>query len=706
MNTDKHGFKNCKNHRFRCCSPYYNYTGSCSFDKQASSRNSIFNNSRPSARNPAIEPPVDTDKLGPAEPEIRNPKPEGRKKSDTRNPKTIQGVASVALLTVALFMAVDALPAAAGEIIASPSLTLWDTGSPIGDKLNPGDRSAWKVVPNDLLQLEKDPPKASSDPGYYGRDYSFKGDAVVETTTLTAVFWSSKGCVTLYSRAGLSRKDERSDSAPWIGSKVAELAPLQTKANSVISGIEIVRNAGDAIVLKISFSAGPSAAAGVFSFDKTGIVEVKPAENMNEVRLSSSFQYGVVPSFIGDDLIFGGSTGAQTNTVCIPSENQFLGLLPGESTELIVTWPKGNQRVSLRFDEPNTNASIKSVDFNTDGLSFYVAALNAPGIWHKESMAADYLEKDVKVQWKRPFPAKWKTQLYEEEFKTTFAFRTTRGEIWRGVAGSYVYPVWFNGDEAYYHLSKKIQPKGESLIYYLEGQDTPPGILTPADMLRQTLGRQVSEPILDLGGRQLRTHHRRAGVGVRRACTCGCTEAIQAIFEAGEEVSHKDDIQGALGDMIYFVHCHVERINEYRQFADALLKLIQEKRASSPELKPFLDSIEEIVRQIPDEYEVQKENMKSFGYADDLSAKTLALTDKNDPNNVKAYMELLKAWRAMGGAQDYVLAKCHIVTRNVSQAAGYGCADLPGAVSLAEDIRSRCRQTLRHPDGYEIWADY
>jgi hypothetical protein len=158
--------------------------------------------------------------------------------------------------------------------------------------------------------------------------------------------------------------------------------------------------------------------------------------------------------------------------------------------------------------------------------------------------------------------------------------------------------------------------------------------------------------------------------------------------------------------MIYFVHCHVERINEYRQFADGLLKWIEQKKESCPDLKAFLESIEEIARQIPESYEVQKENMKTFGYADELSGKTIALTAKKDPNNLTAYMELLKAWRAMGGAQDYVVAKCHVITRSLSQAAGYDCATLPGAVPLAEEIRARCRQTLRNPDGYEIWADY
>jgi hypothetical protein len=591
---------------------------------------------------------------------------------------------------------------------ASQNLVLWDTLSPVGDGLKPGGRSGWKVVPNDLLLLETDPFKASSDPGYYGRDYSFEGDAVVETPILTAVFGSAKGRVTIYAKRDSSRKEKGSEPADWIGGKIVDVSPILAEDGSTtISHLEVQRNADDEIVLKACFSPpGSPQVIGIFSFDRTGIVEIKPAERMEHVRLSSPIEYGVVPSFVGDDLIFGGSERPATNILRVPSENLFLGLLQGESTELVVTWPKGKQRVGLRFGEENGKPVIQSVDLDNDAQTFYLAASSAPGIWHKETLTPDYLEKDVRIQWKRPYPARWKTQLYEEDVKTTFAFREFKGDIWRGVPGSYEYPVWFSGEDAFYHLGKKVPPKGESLIYCLEGRDTPLTVSTPADIIKQTLGRQASEPILDVVGRKLSTHHRRGGTGVRRACTCGCTEAIQAVFEAGEEVSRKEDIQEMLDDMIYFVHCHVQRINEYRQFADELLKTLQGKGQSSPRLKPFLDSLEEIVRQIPQECEVQKENMKTFGYADDLSRKTIALTARTDPKNVKAYMELLKAWREMGGAQDYVLAKCHTITRNLCQAAGYGCGALPDAVSLAEEIRARCRQTLRNPDGYEIWADY
>jgi len=296
--------------------------------------------------------------------------------------------------------------------------------------------------------------------------------------------------------------------------------------------------------------------------------------------------------------------------------------------------------------------------------------------------------------------------LPEEGLKTTFAFRATKGQIWRGVAGSYDYPVWFDGEVAHYSLGKKVPPDGESLIYFLEGQGTPLSVTTPVDVLQATLGRPTCESILDQEGRKLRTHHRRGTEGVRRACTCGCTEVIQAVFEAGEEVNRRVDIEAALEDMVFFVHQHVERIDEYQRFAAAMSRFLADQAAKAPEHKPFLDGLEDTVSRIPQEYTTAKENMKSFAYADELTRKTLALTNRKDPNNLKAYLELLKAWRDMGGTQDYVLAQCHTITRRLLQQAGYDAVNRPQAAALATEIRTRCRQCLRNADGYEIWADY
>ena len=595
------------------------------------------------------------------------------------------------------------------SVDAATNVVIWDTGSRLADTTGDGDRTGWKSVPSELFALEADPPKAASDPGYYGREYSFKGDAVVENRGLAAVFWSSKGRVVLYSKAGDASPSGAPPGSTGLGRKVLEFVPLQSKTQpGKISRCEILRNAGDEVVMEVFFSSKGSAdVAAVFSFGKNEVVEIKPAGKMKGISLFSPIDHGVVPGFVGDDLIFSPAEYASTSTLSLPSENLFVGLLNGESSELVMTWPKGKQQLNLQLANDTEGKRVfESVDFDNDGQSIYLAALSAPGLWHREELKPAYLEKDVTLTWKRPFAAKWKTQLSEAGVKTTFAFRESKGTVWRGVPGSYNYPVWFDGENTFYHLSKKVPPKGESIIYFLEGQDTPLSISTPIDIMKATLGRQLCEPILDVAGQKLRTHHRRGGDGVHRACTCGCTEAIQAFFEKNQEVAKKDDIKEALSDMNYFVQCHVERIEEYRRFAGDMIQFLRAKQTAAPELKLFLESLEQIVQQIPQEYDVQKENMKSPEHAGELTRQTLALTGSKSTNNLPAYMELLKTWRAMGGAQDYVVAQCHTITRKLFQEAGYGCVNDSKAVPVAQEVRARCRQVLRNPDGYEIWANY
>ncbi len=626
-----------------------------------------------------------------------------------------------------LLMIVVSLISTARSAENTPQTLVWDTRSPLGDAVDMQARANWKSVPPDLLTLEADPNAASSDPGYYGREYAFEGDAVVENTHIIAAFCSQKGKAVIYSKSDPQTKK-------------LEFLPLQLKQGPAkISRCLIVQNTGQAAALEVFFSAGSSSLPVTVAFDRTEIVEIRPAQNIKGISLAAATRYGVVPNFIGDDLIYNprqnpwrghlalvpdrrqdaggtqGRDGLATNAICVPSENLFLGLLEGENDVLVVTWPEGRQQVKLTPDAgPQESRLFESIDLENDGKSIYLALLSAPGIWHKEDLAPSYLEKDVASSWKRPFPAKWITQLDEAGVNTRFTFRQSKqARIWRGVAGSYCHPVWFsvrspqdNEDHASYHLSKKVLPKGESIVYFLEANNTPAGVSTPVDIVKATLGRPMSERILDLPGRKLRTHHRRGAAGIRRACTCGCTEAIEAVFKAGEEFARREYVNEAVDDMVYFVQRHMERLDEYQAFARNVIQYLNQTRRSSPALSAYLDGIEAIVQQLPQEYDRQRENIKTLQYTDDLAIKTKALTRKKDPANLPACLELGKQWREMGGAQDSVLGQCHVIARKLFQEAGYGCANQSQAVEVAKEVRRRCIECLRNPDGYEIWGDY
>src|SRR5213594_2130822 len=219
--------------------------------------------------------------------------------------KSYQGVRkSESLLRKMLLLgllAISAGPPAFQRTEAATNLVVWDAGSRFADTPDAQNRAGWKSVPSELFAFEADPPKAASDPGYYGREYSFKGDAVVENRNLAAVFWSAKGRVVLYSKADATLPNSASTGKAGLGKKILEFVPLQTKTQSgKLSRYDILRNAGDEVVLEVAFAAQGSAdSSAIFSFGRNEIVEIRPGERMNKVSLLSSIEYGVVPGFIG-----------------------------------------------------------------------------------------------------------------------------------------------------------------------------------------------------------------------------------------------------------------------------------------------------------------------------------------------------------------------------------------------------------------------
>jgi len=408
---------------------------------------------------------------------------------------------------------------------------IWDTMSPSFNEEVLVDRSGWKAVPTETDKWNG--PDYYS-PEHYGMQHSFSGDAVVENEHLLALFSSEKAKATIYSKA-----DQAAEKV--------EVVPLELKAKpTTITHFGVLQNSGDEVALEVVFSGEGTGKASslVFSFGKRRIVEIAPSENVNGISLFSPIRYGVVPDFISDDLILDPREYPLLDALHIPSGSLFAGLLEGENDMLAVTWPVGMQRVRLVPDGNQREAQlIESIDIENDGKSVFLALLSAPGIWHEEVLKASYLERDITSDWNRPFPAKWITQLLEDRVKTTFTFRESRLErFWRGGVGFYPYPVWFKDGTTFYRLGKKIPPKGKSLVYFLERNGTPASVSAPVDVMKDTLGRQVCSAVLDLEGRRLRSHRRKdAVIG---AATCGVTNGMQPVFDAGKEVERKEYIHG------------------------------------------------------------------------------------------------------------------------------------------------------------------
>ncbi|MCK4824766.1 hypothetical protein KA005_53935, partial [bacterium] len=173
--------------------------------------------------------------------------------------------------------------------------------------------------------------------------------------------------------------------------------------------------------------------------------------------------------------------------------------------------------------------------------------------------------------------------------------------FFRSGIGTYTYPLWFRsehlGERPYYHLGKKIPPKGDSIIYFLEGRDDiPVPVSSPADILKRTLGKQGYEDILDFEGRQNRSL-RRAGV-ICNSATCHVTSRLKPIFQAGRESEEEEIIIEGIKDLIDFLEKENERGLEYQNFAKEMIQYLAIMKKDKPGSKTFLDNMESLTKEI------------------------------------------------------------------------------------------------------------
>ena len=599
----------------------------------------------------------------------------------------------VSLIVLSAFLLAPVVSMAKGAQGQLQSTQVWDTQAPFAGEVNLADRVGWKVIDSSQSDHAR---------------YPFKGDAIVENQHVTVAFCSARGRVSIYSKADSSEK-------------TVEFVPLELKGKPAkITDCTLIRNTGAETALAASFSGGgpEGKLSAVFSFGGREIVAIEPAKAMKGISLLSTIEYGIVPGFLGDDLVFDAREYPATSALHVPCDGLFVGLLKGRNDMLVVTWPEGAQKMKLVSDSRAGDRLVECVDFDNDGASIYLALLHAPNIWHQEELKPTYLEKDVTMDWTRPFPAKWKTQLLEAGVKTTFGFRDSRKEIWRAAIGWYVYPVWFEGDKAYFHLGKKIPPRGDALIYCLEGTGASGSHVSAVDILKETLDRETCDRKLALRSRKpldlvrpvssidSSDSAKRPAYRSRAVATCAVTQNLTSIFEAGEEVVRQDEVKAGVEDMVYFIAQHRRRIETYTEFARDMKEFLRRAGQNKPDLRPFLGQMEAIAQEIPQEYDRVKDTIKDLGYAAQLAQQTEALARERRPKNLEAFTDLGQKWRSMGGAQDDLIREFHTTTRKLFQKAGYGCSDLPDALEIAREMRKRCKECLSNPSSYEIWADY
>jgi len=523
-------------------------------------------------------------------------------------------------------------------------------------------------------------------------EWDESGKLGVEGEDWSAVFSREDGALIVYSRNKQTVKV-----VPFYsetGFCPEDETGLSHRAESMLS-CEVVESKRNQVEIKASFADGENQMVGSFSLDQTGTIHVKPTQNMGGILIFGEISYGVVPAPPLEDLIYDPGKYPSISHFYIPSENLFLGLLSGEDRIFYCAWPDSNQRVRLLLkDDEKNERRIEAIEIQLDGKSAYLRSISAPGIWHREELRRTYLGRDIQMDWKKPFPAKWKTQLLEGEIETAFYFADGSRRIWRPNFGFYEYPVWFKDDDAFIRLGKKIPPKGQAIIYALEGHRD-----TPVEFARMHLG---SLPTLE--PRKGLRRYPPDSVGIQN---CDGRAWVKWIFKVGFQTREREFLQEVMYDFIYSINKDKSRLDEYELFIPDMKEKIGqwiEREKEKSELKLYLSQMKEKIEQSELEYWDKMENSPASEHLQNETEVINEIKALVDEEGVEVYpkachlLDKIQLWSKI----EAVPGRVGGLIREIYQQAGYNCAgNNISVVKYAEQIRSGVREFLITDETHE-----
>jgi len=447
----------------------------------------------------------------------------------------------------------------------------------------------------------------------------------------------------------------------------------------------------DGVAVEVIFVSDGNRAKARFLFDSVGTMKVEPAERFGGLEIEGEIEFALVPSPPLEDIIYDPAR-ISSAVVHVPSENLLMGLMERGDGAFFCAWGEGGQRVALRLQGDDGKRFIKTARIELDGKPLFLRLVALPGIWHRERLKADSLERDVEIDWRRPFDAKWKTELLEGGIRTTFIFRNKKGKKWRPVLGFYTFPVWFEGERTMFHLSKKVRPPDYILIYALDGHND-----TPVGMAKEKLGSVPSlTPIVHLG------RYPKDTIGIQN---CDGRGWVMWIFRLGLQRREREILREVFKDFLFSIRTDCSRLEEYPAFMTSLKKRLISWRegASRDELRSFFDRLIRKLEQAEQEYWRRLENKRASEHLKVEIALIEGLNKLVDEEGTEIYPEAYELLRGirMWGRIEVIPGRVGGMLRELFAMAGYDCADAEAAVPYAERIRRDIRNFLLTRETHE-----
>ena len=543
-------------------------------------------------------------------------------------------------------------------------LTLWDLKKEQAAALDWRTKSQWSTAS--------------------GVGHAFTGTPAFQARHLAGVVRPEDGGVTIYSVSDQGLK-ERGVIVPSPPFKVAACALV---SEATRTGIRVTSENGN-----------ESYTAWVLP---TGLIRIESDKVSRFQVRDCRLRYGILPSFVGTDIIYAPARMPEAQIANIPSTQWFVGLVDGNDSMLVAAWDTDAQSVALGVSGAGKSRVIDTLLIDTEKGGFALSYVEHPGLWHKETLQEDWLGEYTPIAWQRPFEARWmgeffaspggKPSFHEPCMDYAFPVANAKTRMWGVWFEDWNhYPFYFDGSRTILHFEKSFVPAGNALIYFLEPATS--DLYSPCEIVEQALGKEKAASIFDLDANKIRklTYSTPDGFMYDRP-VCATTTRLSHIKQ-----TEKATIGVNLATHLYeFIQGIRGRVDQYDRFFAQIDDYLNGEGTAHPEMKPYLSELKMMVADAKSRTkQVYATPLPVVRTKIDSMKKLLeqGQDDGFDCGNLDV--------RGPAGAQDDLCRRYNRVVMRLMQTAALNCGDSPGKAVVAKYLWDQSRQILREPTRWE-----
>ena len=544
---------------------------------------------------------------------------------------------------------------------AAPSTVVFDTGSPSAGPLSAAvlkSRSGWTAIAEDNLT------------------HRFQGDAVVANDGLIVVLRTKAAGAEVYSRTAAGPK------------RRVDLCPASTaKGPSRIASVRILENNPGAVMLAAGFTAADGGTCSLTYRLTAGqvIVEVLPGAGADRLLVACEARYVIVPDFFGDDMVF---RAERPSRLRLPAENFFVNLLDRGNAQVMCVWQSRKQEavaVSSAGRQPAlTGCEVQAMK----GKSIWVAVLEGPNVWHERAISAADADAEVTLDWKPPFPAKWRADLVGSNGPArSWYFQGPEG-AGEPLAKGPLHPCRLEGDRAVLRLrqdaavSPSVWPYPAAMVVYAMDRTraTPLTTFCPIDVLRNTLGVGPCQYILQTEGLATDANPTPDSVATW----------IETQFKRKREKGAAAEMRELLDQMVQHVGHTQTRIEQYGRLAGDVEALGAADTQGGG--AAGIEAIGRLAEKLRQTVAASGGTPGSADRATRLANQIGSLVGK--PAAMAECVRIGAELRGIGAVQDRTLSNCRMTARWIKQSAVMVGEEDPPKAAWARKIAARVEQDL------------